>query len=107
MTGDGELDEEELRQFLLSKKKEGRLRKDVDTKVGTIMEKYDMGNKGFLDLAGETRRGILQGVYELYTVSYGEEWQEDEPRVTELVFIGRDLDVDLLERGMQACAADV
>jgi hypothetical protein len=51
MTGDGELDEEELRQFLLSKKKEGRLRKDVDTKVGTIMEKYDMGNKGFLDLA--------------------------------------------------------
>ena len=63
--------------------------------------------KGFLDLAGETRRGILQGVYELYTVSYGEEWQEDEPRVTELVFIGRDLDVDLLERGMQACAADV
>ena len=50
MTGDGELDEEELRQFLLSKKKEGRLRKDVDTKVGTIMEKYDMGAKGFLDL---------------------------------------------------------
>ena len=63
--------------------------------------------KGFLDLAGETRRGILQGVYELYTVSYGPEWREDEPRVSELVFIGRDLDATLLERGMRACVADV
>ena len=63
--------------------------------------------KGFLDLAGETRRAILQGVYELYTVSYGDEWQEDEPRVTELVFIGRDLDEEMLWRGLRACAADV
>ena len=63
--------------------------------------------KGFLDLAGESRRGILQGVYELYTVSYGPEWREDEPRVSELVFIGRDLDATLLERGMRACVADV
>lgn len=63
--------------------------------------------KGFLDLAGESRRAILQGVYELYTVSYGPKWREDEPRATELVFIGRDLDVKLLERGMRACVADV
>ena len=46
----GEVDEDELREYLLAKKKEGRLRKDVDTRVGTIMEKYDMGAKGFLDL---------------------------------------------------------
>ncbi|MCH2100575.1 MAG: GTP-binding protein [Planctomycetes bacterium] len=62
--------------------------------------------KGFLDLAGEKRRGILQGVYELYTVSYGSEWREDESRTSELVFIGRDLDAALLERGMRACVAD-
>lgn len=63
--------------------------------------------KGFLDLYDEPRRAILQGVYELYTVSYGEEWKKDEPRVTELVFIGRDLDEGMLQRGLAACTADV
>jgi len=63
--------------------------------------------KGFLNLALEPRRGILQGVYELYTVHYGDQWQEDEPRVTELVFIGRDLDRAALQRGIEACEANV
>lgn len=75
--------------------------------IASMLEGRLIRYKGFLDLAQEPRRGILQGVYELYTVSYGEEWQEDEPRATELVFIGRDLDRDMLERGMRACQADV
>ncbi len=63
--------------------------------------------KGFLDLAGRPWRGILQGVYELYSVEAGEEWNDDEPRVTELVFIGREIDAEFLQRGLNACWADL
>jgi len=43
--GDGLVDEFELREFIVRKKKEGALQKNVDTKVTTLMAKYDpMGN---------------------------------------------------------------
>ncbi len=62
--------------------------------------------KGFLNFDHEPNRAVLQGVYELYTVSAGEPWQKDEPRLTELVFIGRDLNKDYLRRGLEACLAN-
>ncbi len=62
-------------------------------------------SKGFLHLAGRPYRGILQGVYELYTVEAGPPWAEGEPRLNEIVFIGRGLDRAFLERGLAACAA--
>ncbi len=62
--------------------------------------------KGFINLYQRQERGIMQGVYELYTVDAGQKWHEDEPRVTELVFIGRDLDREFLARGLKACQAD-
>lgn len=75
--------------------------------VATMFEGRLVRFKGFLNLAQEARRAILQGVYELYTVSYGDAWGADEPRQTELVFIGRDLDPAMLSRGLEACRADV
>lgn len=62
--------------------------------------------KGFLHLAGRPYRGVLQGTYELYEVEAGLPWSEGEPRMSELVFIGRGLDRAFLERGLAACAAD-
>jgi G3E family GTPase len=61
--------------------------------------------KGFLHFDGEPNQAILQGVYELYTVSAGEPWDKDEPRITELVFIGRDLEEAFLRHGLEACLA--
>jgi G3E family GTPase len=61
--------------------------------------------KGFLHLADRPYRGVLQGVYDLYTVEAGLPWLEGEPRLTEIVFIGRGLDRAFLERGLAACAA--
>jgi len=60
--------------------------------------------KGFLHLAGRPERGILQGVYDLYTVEAGPPWSQGEPRRNEIVFIGRGLDRAFLERGLAACA---
>jgi len=50
MRGDGFVDELELREFLLTKKKENQLRKDKDVRVATLMSKYDRGKKGKLSL---------------------------------------------------------
>ncbi len=40
----------------------------------------------------EGKRGVLQGVHTLYTVTPDREWREGEARETKLVFIGRNLD---------------
>ena len=37
--GDGTIDELELREFLVKKRKEGVLRKDIDTRVTSLMHK--------------------------------------------------------------------
>ncbi|MDA1260426.1 MAG: GTP-binding protein [Planctomycetota bacterium] len=62
--------------------------------------------KGFLHLADRPYRGVLQGVYELYTVEAGLPWVEGEPRSSEIVFIGRGLDRGFLQRGLTAAAAN-
>ena len=60
--------------------------------------------KGFLHLAGHGHRAVLQGTYDLFQVDAGEAWADGE-RTTELVFIGHDLDADMLRRGLEACVA--
>ena len=46
--GDGLVDEFELREFIVRKKKEGALQKNVDTKVANLMAKYDPQGNGTL-----------------------------------------------------------
>ncbi|MDP6941179.1 MAG: GTP-binding protein [Planctomycetota bacterium] len=60
--------------------------------------------KGFLNLEGCEERAILQGTYELFNVASEKPWGTL-PRRTELVFIGRNLKKESLERGLQACVA--
>jgi len=50
MVNDGLVSEIELREFLVTKKAENALRKDVDTFVPKLMEKYDLEGKGSLTL---------------------------------------------------------
>ncbi len=44
--------------------------------------------QGVLSLVSETRRVIVQGVYELFEKERSSEWNDDE-RLTRLVFIGK------------------
>jgi len=48
LSGDGLVDELELREFLIAKKNEGLLRKDVDVKISSLMKKYDTEDQGAL-----------------------------------------------------------
>jgi hypothetical protein len=50
LDGDGLVDEMELREFLSKKRKEGVLRKDMDVKAPTLMEKFGQQGNGTLTM---------------------------------------------------------
>ena len=58
--------------------------------------------KGFISLAGESRRFVFQGVHMLVDGQPDREWG-DLPRRNQLVFIGRNLDEESMRRGFEAC----
>ncbi len=60
--------------------------------------------KGFVDVAGEARRGFLERAGTRLELRYLDAWPPG-PRRTELVFIGEDLDPAALERQLWACRA--
>ena len=58
--------------------------------------------KGFLSVAGESRRFVFQGVHMLFDGQPDREWG-DAPRRNQLVFIGRNLDEQSMREGFEAC----
>jgi len=60
--------------------------------------------KGFLNIQGIRYRCLLQGVYDLYSVEADLPWPEGTEPISEVVFIGHDLDRAMLERGLKAAA---
>lgn len=62
-------------------------------------------SKGILAFKGEEKRFVFQGVHMILDGDLQRDWKPDEPRISRLVFIGRDLDKMNLEAGFMACAA--
>ncbi|MBI0294718.1 GTP-binding protein [Streptomyces sp. PRKS01-29] len=87
----GELDEDRLNRWL------GTL---LRTKGVDIFR-----SKGILALAGAPKRYVFQGVHMLLDGEFGRDWRDGEERRNRLVFIGRDLDREALERGFAGCLA--
>ena len=58
--------------------------------------------KGFISLAGESRRFVFQGVHMLFDGQPDREWG-DAPRRNQLVFIGRNLDEQSMRQEFEAC----
>lgn len=56
--------------------------------------------KGVLAVDQLPRRVIVQGVHELVGSSAGALWRDDEPRHSAMVFIGRDLQCEIIEQGL-------
>ena len=52
-----------------------------------------------------TRHFVLQGVHMLFECMPDRQWRADEKRYCKMVFIGRDLDKDLIRGGFQECLA--
>ena len=61
--------------------------------------------KGIVALAGEPRRLVIQAVHMLLDAELQRAWAPGEARHSRLVFIGRHLDAQALQRGFAACVA--
>jgi G3E family GTPase len=59
--------------------------------------------KGILNLAGDDRRFVFQGVHMLFDGRPDRPWKSEAERKNELVFIGRNLDAASLKADFRAC----
>jgi len=59
--------------------------------------------KGILNIHGNDKRFVFQGVHMLFDGREDRAWGSGESRANDLVFIGRNLDRAALTRGFQAC----
>lgn len=59
--------------------------------------------KGIINVEGISRRLIIQSVKGAPVFTEGAAWRDDETRETKLVFIGKTLKRDILERGIKQC----
>lgn len=59
--------------------------------------------KALVNVAGAAERHVLQAVQDLYDVVPAAPWRADERRATKMVFIGRGVDAEELQRGLEAC----
>ena len=59
--------------------------------------------KGILNIEGEDRRFVFQGVHMIFDGKPERPWQSESDRKNELVFIGRNLDEASLREGFRAC----
>jgi G3E family GTPase len=60
-------------------------------------------SKGILAIDGAPRRYVYQGVHMMMDSDWGTPWKDGEKRSSKLVFIGRSLDGDNLQRGFDDC----
>lgn len=60
--------------------------------------------KGIINIYGNPERFIFQGVHMLFDAKSDRAWREDEKRGSKMVFIGKNLDRDEIEKGFKSCA---
>ena len=61
--------------------------------------------KGIIAFAGDDDRYVVQGVHMIVEGDHQRAWKDGEKRESRLVFIGRNLDAEMLERTFKACEA--
>lgn len=74
--------------------------------LGTLlMERSDdiYRMKGLLSVEGMPERFVFQGVHDIFQGSPDRLWGPEEPRINKIVFIGKNLNAQELEKGFKAC----
>jgi G3E family GTPase len=56
-----------------------------------------------LNVAGADRRLVFQGVHMIFGADLGTPWRADERRETKIVFIGKQLPVEVFKAGLDGC----
>jgi G3E family GTPase len=71
------------------------------TEKGTDLFRY----KGILNIMGEERKYVFQGVHMLFGASLAEPWTSDENKENRAIFIGKNLDREYITKGFEDCKA--
>jgi G3E family GTPase len=80
----------------------------IETFLSLMVQNYGedlLRYKGVLNIQGEPRRMIFQGVHMLMGGTPGKPWEPGETRESVMVFIGRKLPRRLFEEGLAYCVA--
>jgi G3E family GTPase len=80
----------------------------IETFLSLMVQNYGedlLRYKGVLNIQGEPRRMIFQGVHMLMGGTPGKPWAPGEPRESVMVFIGRRIPRRLFEEGLAYCVA--
>jgi G3E family GTPase len=80
----------------------------IETFLSLMVQNYGedlLRYKGILNIQGEPRRMIFQGVHMLMGGTPGKPWEPGEKRESVMVFIGRKLPRRLFEEGLAYCVA--
>lgn len=64
-------------------------------------------SKGVLNIANHEERFVFQGVHMLFDAKADRKWKPEEKRLNQLIFIGRNLNREELNRGFRNCLATV
>jgi G3E family GTPase len=83
---------------------------DIEDFLGSIVQVYGpqlMRYKGILNIAGVDKRIVFQGVHMLMGSDLGSPWAKGELRESKMVFIGKDLPRDVLEKGLRRSVRSV
>uniref|UniRef100_A0A0D3FBN8 CobW C-terminal domain-containing protein n=1 Tax=Oryza barthii TaxID=65489 RepID=A0A0D3FBN8_9ORYZ len=59
--------------------------------------------KGLLSVSGMPQRFVFQGVHDIFQGSPERMWEPNEPRINKIVFIGKNLNGEELEKGFKDC----
>lgn len=62
-------------------------------------------SKGFMYLRGQAKRVLFHSVQMMYEAKPDRFWEPNEPKETQLVFIGKNLDETKIRRDIEACVA--
>ena len=80
----------------------------LDTWISTLLQERGTDifrMKGILAIAWAKQKYVYQGVHMIFAGDFSEPWAEDEPRVSKLVFIGKNLDEAELRASFKECLA--
>jgi G3E family GTPase len=60
-------------------------------------------SKGIISIAGNPRRAVFHGVNNRFTIFWDRLWTKEETRTSQLVFIGKKLNREAIEKSLTAC----
>lgn len=60
-------------------------------------------SKGIIAIPGQPQKYVFQGVHMQMEGNFGPSWKENEKPISQLVFIGKNLDREQLQKGLESC----